>query len=266
MSRRHAILFGSTGGIGLKLLELLLSNDFDITLPVRDTNSARKWFESISIKTKNAITLVHVQLEEEKSIKEFLVNFKEENLSCLIFASGVRGQTTTENINLDFEINYVAPVAISIEMLKKFPRLTVINVTSSAAFRLKLDSPKDLFVKSELQFHGNYAKSKLALVLASKCLAKMYPESRVISVDPGDNRTKMTLGRGSPWLLRFVAKFFFPNPSVGAHRVFKNVLDDNLISGSHITAKDKVMDTKRYEHVTHYVFRQILSGFPYMPR
>ena len=262
MNRKHVILFGATGGIGQKLLGLLLREGYDITLAVRSIPSAEVIFHHFIADTRNSIRLFQVDLADAQSIRDFLLRIEGERMDLLVFASGVRGDNST---NLDFEINYVAPITITCVFLRKFPFLTVINVTSGAAFRFRIDSPRELFHKSNSSFGGNYAKSKLALALASYCLSNEFPDSRIISVDPGSNRTKMTLGNGAPVVLRIAAKLFFPEPLVGAKRIMKVITSRDIPSGVHVTAKGKLHDLNPYKNLASYLTQQIDNGFPYMP-
>jgi NAD(P)-dependent dehydrogenase (short-subunit alcohol dehydrogenase family) len=265
MDTKHAILFGATGGIGQNLLELLLLEGYDVLLPVRNISLAELNLQKYILDSQNSVKFTQIDLGDSQSIKDFILRFQERQPSLLIFASGIRGANFLDNQNLDFEINYVAPLTIAIDFLTKFPSLSVINVTSSAAFRVKITSSSALFHKKNSSFGGNYAKSKLALVLASSCLSKLYPESRIISVDPGSNRTKMTLGHKAPLILRIAAMLFFSDPHVGADRVMNAIFSKDITSGAHITAKGKTRDMERYKSLLSFINLQIEKGFPYMP-
>jgi short-subunit dehydrogenase len=265
MNTKHAILFGATGGIGKNLLKLLLLEGYDVLLPVRDISLAEMNLQQCILGSQNSIKFTEIDLGDSHSIMDFILRFQEEEPNLLIFASGIRGANFPGDKNLDFEINYVAPLTIAIEFLRKFPSLSVINVTSSAAFRLKIGSPSALFHKKNSSFGGNYSKSKLALVLASSCLSKFYPESRIVSVDPGSNRTKMTLGNRAPLILRIAAMLFFSDPRVGADRVMNAILSNEITSGTHIAANGKARDIGGYKSLESYISLQIKKGFPYMP-
>ena len=265
MNTKHAILFGATGGIGQNLLELLLLEGYDVLLPVRDISLAEANLQQCILGAQNSVEFTQIDLGDSHSIRGFILRFQERQPNLLIFASGIRGAHFPDKKNLDFEINYIAPLTIAIEFLRKIPSLSVINVTSSAAFRLKIGSPSALFQKKNSSFRGNYAKSKLALVLASSCLSTLYPDSRVISVDPGSNRTKMTLGNKAPLILRIAAMLFFSDPRVGAERVMDAIFSKDITSGTHITPKGRTRDMERYKILESYINLQIKKGFPYMP-
>lgn len=259
------MLFGGTGGIGRKLLSLLLDNGFFVTLAVRNVPHAKSMFRQYLDDGLNQIEFVDVNLEREQSVKYFLERFHIEKLDAIIFASGVRGSSSSMGIKPDFEVNYVAPLTIGIHFLEKFPALRLINISSSAAFRFNLDSPKSLFVKGPSSFGGDYARSKLALTLASYSLSQMFPASHIISVDPGSNRTQMTLSRTAPLILRFAAAFF-SNPNVGAKRIMNAFLNKEVPSGTHINANGKYRNLTHYRDAVKYVHSEIRNGYPYMPR
>jgi NAD(P)-dependent dehydrogenase (short-subunit alcohol dehydrogenase family) len=265
MDRKHVLLFGGTGGIGVNLLSLLIQGGYFVTLAVRNISKAVALVKQYSADQQNLIELLQVDLEDEQSLKNFLLRFQSEHLEMVVFASGVRANSSSSNLNIDFTVNYVAPVEVGINLLERFPRLRVVNVTSSAAFRFKLESPKSLFIQSSSSFGGNYAKSKLALVLASGCLSRMYPDSQVVSVDPGSNRTQMTVGHDSPLILRVAARSFFSNPNVGAKRIMTVILNNDVPSGSHVNGRGKLRDLKRYDILSKYVQAEIFKGYPYMP-
>lgn len=266
MGAKHAVLFGGTGGIGRNLLSLLLHYGYRVTLAVRNTSHAYAITKQYSYKGSSFVDFIEVDLVDEQSIREFLIRFQPRELDLVIFASGVRGPSPLKDFNYDFEVNYVAPVSIGIDLLGRFPKLQVVNVTSSAAFRFRLNSPEFLFVKSNSNFGGNYAKSKLALVLASVCLSKMFPHSRIISVDPGSNKTKMTLSTEVPYILRFASTFFFSDPNVGASRIMNVILNTQIPSGTHINGNGKLRDLISYNNIINYVSKEISNGFPYMPQ
>jgi NAD(P)-dependent dehydrogenase (short-subunit alcohol dehydrogenase family) len=265
MGTKHVILFGGTGGIGENLLSLLVNRGYFVTLAVRNIAKAAVLVKQYSTEQQNSIELLQVNLEDEQSLKDFNLRFQSEQLEMVVFASGLRANNSSSNLNLDFAVNYVAPITIGISLLERFPKLRVVNVTSSAAFRFKLNSPKSLFAQSSSRFGGNYAKSKLALVLASGCLSKMYPDSQVISVDPGSNRTQMTLGQDAPLILRVAAATLFSNPNVGAKRIMNAILNNDIPSGAHVTGNGKLRDLAPYASLRNYVHIEISKGYPYMP-
>ena len=265
MGLKHVILFGGTGGIGGNLLSLLIHDGYFVTLAVRKITSAEALLKKYSLEQQNLIELQQVDLGDEQSLKDFLLRFQSIDLEMVIFASGVRTNNNLSNLNFDFAVNYVAPITVVINLLEKFPKLRVVNVTSSAAFRFKITSPKSLFTQSSSSFGGNYAKSKLALVLATSCLSKMYPDSQIISVDPGSNRTQMTLGRHAPVMLRVAAAIFFSNPNVGAKRIMNAILNNNISSGAHVNGNGKLRDLTPYANLSKYIDSEIAKGYPYMP-
>ena len=265
MGTKHVILFGGTGGIGQNLLSLLIHSEYFVTLAARNIPKAEALVKHYSIEQQNLIEIQQVDLGDEQSLSNFLLRFQPEDLELIIFASGVRAKNFSSNLKFDFDINYITPIMVGINLLERFPKLRVVNVTSSAAFRFKLESPKSLFAQSSSSFGGNYAKSKLALVLASDCLAKMYPDSQVISVDPGSNRTQMTLGQDAPLILRVAAATFFSNPNIGAKRIMNAILNNNIPSGAHVNGNGKLRDLKPYATVSNYVNNEISKGYPYMP-
>jgi NAD(P)-dependent dehydrogenase (short-subunit alcohol dehydrogenase family) len=265
MKNKHVILFGATGGIGRNLLWLLLREGYYVTVAVRSIPSARVILRDSIRSKRDSVDFTHVDLREMKSIEEFVHRYKEERTDILVFCSGVRGANITKSSNVEFEVNYVAPIMIAIEFLKKNPEISIINVGSSAAFRVRLNKPSSIFHRSHSKFGGNYSKSKLALILASNCLSKKFPDSRIISVDPGSNRTKMTLGVEAPLILRIAAKFFFSDPSVGAERIMSVISSSEISSGAFLTSKGKIRDMRHYKDFLDYIDLEIANGFPYMP-
>jgi NAD(P)-dependent dehydrogenase (short-subunit alcohol dehydrogenase family) len=244
---------------------LLIHGEYFVTLAARNIPKAEALVKRYSIEQQNLIEIQQVDLGDEQSLSNFLLRFQPEDLELIIFASGVRANNSSSNLKFDFAINYITPITVGIKLLERFPKLRVVNVTSSSAFRFKLESPKSLFAQSSSSFGGNYAKSKLALVLASGCLSKMYPDSQVISVDPGSNRTQMTLGQDAPLILRVAAATFFSNPNVGAKRIMNAILNNNIPSGAHVNGNGKLRDLKPYATVSNYVNNEISKGYPYMP-
>lgn len=262
MSKRHAILFGATGGIGKNLLNLLGREGYEVTVAVRNIPLAREVLKNLILEFENQVTFAEINLANSISVKNFVKKYKNTKTDILIFASGVRGSNSKKHI--EYEVNYISPIAIASEFLNLQPTLSIINVTSSAAFRIYRNSPNSIFISDNSKFGGNYAKSKLALVLATMCLSEMYPDSRVISVDPGSNRTKMTLSKNAPFLLRVASFIFFTKPLIGANRIMDAINSLEFPSGVHINANGKIRDMSKFKNHKLHIEAQIKKGFPYM--
>lgn len=230
MKGKTAMVTGANSGIGFELTKkLLLDNwavialirsDFTITEPVIN--------EAIS---KNQLRIYKADISDFKSLKSALIRIvtAEPSIDVLFNNAGVGNnslQYSPQGRELHYEVNTVAPYIITMSMkdlLKRGVGKTVINTSSNILLTVKkfdltkLENPtgfKKLF--------GIYALSKLALTLWTKELSKTLKAEgiEIRSVCPGGNKTQMTGSNGMPFLLKWVAKFLFKHPEIGAKKVF----------------------------------------------
>ena len=128
---------GGTGGLGNKLINLLLKEGAEITCFVRKTSSTKD--------IEDMVTLCYGSLTDMASVEKFISNVD----VCIHLAAQV-SPTTAENYYLS---NVVGTENICKSIVKLNPHCRLINCSSIAAYRIK--------GICKMQF-TDYAKSKLA--------------------------------------------------------------------------------------------------------
>ena len=132
---------------------------------------------------------------------------------------------------IHFLVNTLAPYVL-LQTLRPALRHggTVINTSSGAAKMAGDLRPLEALAHPTdfSKWNGPYAQSKLALSywtwrLGGELAAE---DIRAFSVDPGGNDTKMTRGRGTPWLFRVLLRpLIFKSPEGGANLLYRSVFE-----------------------------------------
>ncbi|MEM8900684.1 MAG: short-chain dehydrogenase, partial [Bacteroidota bacterium] len=139
---------------------------------------------------------------------------------------------------MQFEVNALAPYLLTKALTPILAKAETPFVVSTATSNLH--SQKDIDIaelKRPTKFvklMGSYVKSKAALVALMNALAKEFPNLRIVSVDPGSNKTKMTKGSGMPkWLLP-IRNLFFQSADKGARLIYQVAFNQEFQSQSGI--------------------------------
>ncbi|MEO0790702.1 MAG: hypothetical protein AAFY36_18710 [Bacteroidota bacterium] len=95
--------------------------------------------------------------------------------------------------------------------------------------------------------------SKLTLVLLMNHLSKEWKNIRVVNVDPGAIKTKMTAGEGMPFWMRPIRNLFFKSPEEGAKNLYEAAFEDEsnesgvyISNGRARQMKIKITDAEVY--------------------
>jgi len=254
---------GANSGIGFELTKKLLRENWSVIALIRSDFTVNEPVINEAI-SKNQLRIYKVDISDLKSLKSALLQIEtaEPSIDVLFNNAGVGNnslQYSPQGRELHYEVNTVAPYIITMSMkdlLKRGVEKTVINTSSNILLTVKkfdlteLENPtgfKKLF--------GIYALSKLALTLWTKELSKTLKAEgiEIRSVCPGGNKTQMTGSNGMPFLLKWVAKFLFKHPEIGAKKVFDAYEKHRGITGDFIE-KGKNTSTKFSE-----MSRSILS-------
>ena len=67
---------------------------------------------------------------------------------------------------------------------------------------------------------GSYLDSKLTMVLLMNYLSNKNERIRIVSIDPGAIKTKMTAGDGMPFWLKPIRNLIFKSPQHGARNLY----------------------------------------------
>ena len=141
MKHKNVIITGITSGIGTEISLDLAKHGHKINLVARSEESGNIIKDLIVKKTKNNdIHVYKCDLSLQKDIREFVNNFKKQNdsLDILVNNAGIIPKEriiTSEGIETQFAVNYIAPYLLSrllLDMLKKSSPSRIVNTSSTA--------------------------------------------------------------------------------------------------------------------------------------
>lgn len=182
MKTRTAIVTGASRGLGLALTEALIDGGWRVIADARDREALRRALAplgSAAVAVDGDITDAGHRAElvwEAGTAIDLVVN----NAGGL----GPSPLPALDEVPLAalgslFETNVVAPLGLIQQALPYLaPGAAVVNITSDAAVE-------------GYEGWGVYGATKAALDQVGRVLAAEHPELRVLTVDPGDMRTRM---------------------------------------------------------------------------
>ena len=250
MKHKNVIITGITSGIGTEIALDLAKHGHKINLVARSEESGNIIKDLIVKKTKNNDIYVYkCDLSLQKDIREFVDNFKKQNdsLDILINNAGIIPKEriiTSEGIETQFAVNYIAPYLLSrllLDMLKKSSPSRIVNTSSTAHMsgNLNVDDFQRLNEKYAMRGWRAYFDTKLALTIDTVEIAKELEGTGVTcnAIHPGFVSTN--LGRYMiPKFLRPMDKImgmFILSPKGGADPIIEAALSDKYenVSGQY---------------------------------
>ena len=250
MKHKNVIITGITSGIGTEIALDLAKHGHKINLVARSEESGNIIKDLIVKKTKNNdIHVYKCDLSLQKDIREFVNNFKKQNdsLDILINNAGIIPKEriiTSEGIETQFAVNYIAPYLLSrllLDMLKKSSPSRIVNTSSTAHMsgNLNVDDFQRFNEKYSMRGWRAYFDTKLALTIDTVEIAKELEGTGVTcnAIHPGFVSTN--LGRYmTPKFLRPMNKImgmFILSPKGGADPIIEAALSDKYenVSGQY---------------------------------
>ena len=86
--------------------------------------------------------------------------------------------------------------------------------------------------------------SKLVLVLLMNHLSKSWENTRIVSINPGPIKTKMTAGDGMPFWLKPFRNLLFKSPQQGAQSLYKAAFDPKFQGSGLLISEGKIRPMK----------------------
>jgi NAD(P)-dependent dehydrogenase (short-subunit alcohol dehydrogenase family) len=239
MTRRIAVITGTTGGIGAVLATRLAAENWQVVMLNRDSMRADALRRRIQESHPEAtVSCVPCDLASHGSVRTACAAVSERfpKIDAVFNNAGVLLGSHVQSVHgneMHFEVNTLAPYMIT-KLL--YPALLsakgrVINTSSGVIssqrhlWLERIQNP-DRFVK----LFGAYAQSKLALTTLTNAMAAQYSNDGVIlrSVEPGPNKTSMTAGDGMPWFISLLRPIIFRPPEVGATHLYDACFDNRF--------------------------------------
>jgi NAD(P)-dependent dehydrogenase (short-subunit alcohol dehydrogenase family) len=185
MTTRRALITGASRGLGFTLADFLAKQGFELVLTARGARELETKAAELARHTR--VISIPGDIGDERH-QDDLRRATEGGLNLLVNNASTLGPTPLPTLaayplaqlRQVYETNLFAPLAliqVTLPALQTSQGL-VINISSDAAL-------------GGYPGWGAYGSSKSALDLISKTLAAEQPEITIVSVDPGDMRTRM---------------------------------------------------------------------------
>ncbi|MEL6636505.1 MAG: SDR family NAD(P)-dependent oxidoreductase [Bacteroidota bacterium] len=221
------ILSGGHSGIGLELSKKLLREGHQLGLILRHEGRQAAAVEALG--TTEGVDFFYADLSKRSELAKVAeeIQGKWDRVDGLFNNAGLLAEKATyseQGNEMQFEVNALTPYFLAQALrplLDRAERAFVVNTATSGLHRQKaLDVAELKRPKKFVKLMGSYLNSKFALVLLMNHLAAEWPEVRVVNVDPGPNKTKMTSGSGMPFWLVPIRNLFFAKPTAGAGKIY----------------------------------------------
>ena len=227
------ILTGGHSGIGLELTKILLHEGHQLGLIVR---SEKRKKDTIDLLGKDVtIDYFIADLSDRDEIIKVAsaIASKYDSIDGLFNNAGLladKAYYSKYGNEMQLEINAIAPYLLAKVLqpiLAKAKNPFVVNTGTGGMHQQKKTVTSELKKPTKfVKLLGSYLNSKVAMMLMMNNLGEAFPNIRIVTVDPGPNKTKMTNGTGMPrWLLP-IRNLFFPKPTKGAKKIHQATFDD----------------------------------------
>ncbi|MEM6913181.1 MAG: SDR family NAD(P)-dependent oxidoreductase [Pseudomonadota bacterium] len=221
----HAVITGSTGGIGAEIAKILAQEGWSLTLINRSADKAEKqWQEMHQEFPELNGTTISADLMDTESIKRSAHILLEHGapIDVLYNISGVLTSDrvlSAQGYESHYAVNTLAPYVLTQALRPLLKRDSsdapsmVVTMSSSA-----INAVKSLDVDALPQpeaiggLMGAYATSKMALTVMGSAMAEELRADNILirSIDPGATMTPMIKkGDGMPPVLRWLAPLLF---------------------------------------------------------
>lgn len=254
---QYIILTGGHSGLGLGVTKKLLKHGNKLGLIIRNESRKQDFLSELSDFPKDLVSDIDFffgDLSDQEQVHTIAQAIREnwDRIDRLFNNAAIVGSSQSMSRygnEMHLEINTLAPLILTQELkplLLASPDAKVITTVTGGMAKRKLDT--DLFFKDDTPgTMSAYMQSKQAIMLLMNDLAndESWQGVKFLSVDPGPNKTKMTQGGETPWVIRNVFSRFFNEPEIGTQRIYDAGFDKRFsdVSGVYITG-DKVVPVK----------------------
>ena len=244
----HILLTGGHSGMGLELTKILKNEGHKIGLILR--NEKRKNDAIKELGHSPQIDYFFADLAKRNEIESVVLDIAKAwpKVDGLFNNAGVlmdKLYFSDYGNELQLEINAISPYLLT-KALIPFMEDTndtpfVVNTATAG-----LDNKKSINIpdfkkpKKFTKLTGSYMDSKLTMVLLMNHLSAKYQDVRILSVDPGAIKTKMTAGKGMPFWLKPIRNLFFKSPKEGAQNLYEATFSKGFKKSGIYVSKGKI--------------------------
>ncbi|MEM1121642.1 MAG: SDR family NAD(P)-dependent oxidoreductase [Bacteroidota bacterium] len=243
----HYLLTGGHSGMGLALTQKLLAEGHTIGLIVR--SESRKEQVQKLFPSEATLEIFVADLGKRKQIANLAQQIQTNwnKIDGLFNNAGLlldKLYFSDYGNELQLEVNAISPYLLTqalLPVLAKGENPFVVNTATSG-----LDSKKSINIpafkkpKKFTKLLGSYLDSKLMMVLLMNHLSNEQPNLRIVSVNPGAIKTKMTAGSGMPFWLKPIRNLFFKSPEYGAQNLYDAAFADKYQKSGIFVSEQKI--------------------------
>ncbi|MEM7115619.1 MAG: SDR family NAD(P)-dependent oxidoreductase [Chloroflexota bacterium] len=228
----YVLLTGGHTGLGLGVTKKLLKPGNKVGLIIR--NEARKQqtiaaFDEAPKELVDNIDFFYADLSDQAQVlmvaQEIVAAWPRVDRlfnNAAIFDPRNERRTSKQGNEMHLEINVLAPLLLTRglkSLLEKSADAKVITTVTTGMGGRKLRSDQIL---DENYKRGStlYMQSKQAVLHLMNAIADEMPSVKLLAVDPGPNKTKMTKQDALPAFMKLMVRFFFNDPKVGTQRIY----------------------------------------------
>ncbi|MEO0573362.1 MAG: SDR family NAD(P)-dependent oxidoreductase [Bacteroidota bacterium] len=247
MRNKNIILTGGHSGMGLELTKILKDEGHNIGLILRSEKRKNDAIEELGDSQK--ITFFYADLSKREEIQKVAEKIRKdwEHIDVLFNNAGVlldKLYFSDYGNELQLEINAISPYILTTELLPllgKSEKATVINTATTGLNKKKsINIPNFKNPKKFTKLTGSYIDSKFIMVLLMNHISTENPNIRIISVDPGAIKTKMTAGDGMPFWLKPIRNLLFKSPEEGARNLYAAAFNTNFSQSGIYVSKGNI--------------------------
>jgi NAD(P)-dependent dehydrogenase (short-subunit alcohol dehydrogenase family) len=228
MHDKICLVTGATSGIGAVTARQLAERGATVMVVGRNAQKCEETVRTIRHQTKNdQVGFLVADLARQRAIHELAESFKRQypRLDVLVNNAGglfMTRQESPDGIELTFALNHLSYFLLThllMESLRQAPAARIINVSSNAHFKARLNFD-DLEAKSGYSGFAVYGRSKLANLLFTYELARRLQGSGMTTnaLHPGLVATNFATNNGwlTRWVMRLIVHRFAASPEEGA--------------------------------------------------
>lgn len=245
------IITGATGGLGAEVCKQALISGFEVIAVGRSREKLSDLLQSLEdLGLGESLSLEYCDFANLDDILFLCRRLEKVKIFGILNIAGARLKESYLTINgyeVHLQVNLIVPFILNSFFSSRNPDIKIANFGSSAGFRSTFQHSNELFTINKFKkFDGQYARSKLALALVSRKTAELYPKARLLTFDPGNLRTQMTIGDSFPRVFRLVAFLIFRPPKIYAKKFMHFYITgfEEVASGSYLKKfKEKKIPT-----------------------
>jgi len=244
---KYIILTGGHSGMGLELTKILKEQGHKIGLIVR--NEKRKADAIKELGASQQMDFFIADLGKREAIQHVVqqIQAQWEKIDVLFNNAGVlldKLRFSDYGNELQLEINAISPFVLTRGLLPLFGKsenpMVINTATTGLHKRSSIDIPNFKRPKTFTKLTGSYLDSKFIMVLLMNYFSIQNEHIRIISVDPGAIKTKMTAGDGMPFWLKPIRHLFFKSPKEGAQNLYLAAFGTDFLESGIYVSKGRI--------------------------